>query len=66
MFGAVPPFPQYIFMVWWLSKYRTRLQGVILIKHRDNFTFTFMKIYTVKIVTVSVSVFGIGLLTYRS
>jgi hypothetical protein len=29
MRGAVPPLPQYVFMVWYL------------VKHRDNFTFTF-------------------------
>jgi hypothetical protein len=28
MHGAIPPFPQYAFMVW------------CLVKHRDNFTFT--------------------------
>jgi hypothetical protein len=30
MSGAIPPLPQYAFMVW------------CLVKHRDNFTFTFM------------------------
>jgi len=29
MHGAMPPFPQYVFMAWWC-----------LVKHRDNFTFT--------------------------
>jgi hypothetical protein len=29
MCGAIPPLPQYIFMAW------------CLVKHRDNFTFTF-------------------------
>jgi len=29
MHGAIPPLPQYIFMAW------------RLVKHRDNFTFTF-------------------------
>jgi hypothetical protein len=29
MRGAIPPLPQYVFMVW------------CLVKHRDNFTFTF-------------------------
>jgi hypothetical protein len=28
MHGAIPPLPQYVFMVW------------CLVKHRDNFTFT--------------------------
>jgi hypothetical protein len=28
MCGAIPPFPQYVFMAW------------CLVKHRDNFTFT--------------------------
>jgi len=27
MYGAIPPLPQYVFMVWYL------------VKHRDNFTF---------------------------
>jgi hypothetical protein len=30
MRGAIPPLPQYAFMVWGL------------VKHRDNFTFTFL------------------------
>jgi len=29
MRGSIPPFPQYVFMVW------------CLVKHRDNFTFNF-------------------------
>jgi hypothetical protein len=29
MHGAIPPLPQYVFMAW------------CLVKHRDNFTFTF-------------------------
>jgi hypothetical protein len=29
MCGALPPLPQYVFMAW------------CLVKHRDNFTFTF-------------------------
>jgi hypothetical protein len=29
MGGAIPPLPQYFFMVWYL------------VEHRDNFTFTF-------------------------
>jgi hypothetical protein len=29
MRGAIPPLPQYVFMAW------------CLVKHRDNFTFTF-------------------------
>jgi hypothetical protein len=30
MSGAIPPLSQYVFMAWYL------------VKHRDNFTFTFM------------------------
>jgi hypothetical protein len=33
MRGAIPPLPQYFFMAW------------CLVKHRDNFTFTFYGIY---------------------
>jgi hypothetical protein len=33
MRGAIPPLPQYVFMVW------------CLVKHRDNFTFTFGKTF---------------------
>jgi hypothetical protein len=33
MCGAMPPLPQYLFMVW------------CLFKHRDNFTFTFLTFY---------------------
>jgi hypothetical protein len=31
MRGAIPPLPQYVFMAWFL------------VKHRDNFAFTFTK-----------------------
>jgi hypothetical protein len=31
MLGAIPPFPQYAFMVWWSVKE----------KHRDNFVLSF-------------------------
>jgi hypothetical protein len=31
--------PQYVFMAWYLIKQGTRLHGVMLVKHRDNFTF---------------------------
>jgi hypothetical protein len=33
MLGAIPPLPQYVFMAW------------CLVKHRDNFTFTFSNIW---------------------
>jgi hypothetical protein len=32
MRGPIPPLPQYVFMAW------------CLVKHRDNFTFTFMSL----------------------
>jgi hypothetical protein len=38
MCGAIPPLPQYVFMAW------------CLVKHRDNFTFTF---YAIEIVPPS-------------
>jgi hypothetical protein len=37
MRGAIPPLPQYVFMVWWL------------VKHRDNFTFTFISLYYISV-----------------
>jgi len=33
MSGAIPPLPQYAFIAWYL------------VKHRDNFTFTFIETY---------------------
>jgi hypothetical protein len=38
MLGAISPLPQYVFMAW------------CLVKHRDNFTFTFT--YGVKLETI--------------
>jgi hypothetical protein len=39
MHGYIPPLPQYILMAWCLIKQEKSLHGVVL-KHRDNFTFT--------------------------
>jgi len=40
MSGAIPPFPHYAFMLW------------CLVKHRDNFTFTFLRKLSIQDTTV--------------
>jgi hypothetical protein len=41
--GAIPQLPQYVLMMWCLIK-RYIFMAWCLVKHRDNFTFTFLRI----------------------
>jgi hypothetical protein len=38
MCGAITPLPQYVFIAWCVIKQWVSVHGVVLVKHRDNFT----------------------------
>jgi hypothetical protein len=39
MCGAVPPLPPPVFMAWCLTEHRIRRRDIVIVKHRDKFTF---------------------------
>jgi hypothetical protein len=46
MRGAIPPLPQYVFVVWCLVKHRDNFTFTFtLVTHRDIFTFTYCLLY---------------------
>jgi hypothetical protein len=41
--GAIPSLSQYVFMAWCLIKQELHLHDMLLVKHREKFTFTILK-----------------------